>query len=189
MISWFAYQLRYLYGVVNTHESPRQLAFGCAFGVLIGLLPKGNLLAVVVAILFFASRVNLSVGMLTALAISFCAGYFDPFAHRLGHFLLSAPPLQSLWTSLYNTPMVPWTRFNNTVVLGNLVIGLFLYYPVYVVTLPLFERWKQLQARRAQRNISSAVGDAAPMLLAWRRQQSARLLAEIESISDRRRAA
>src|SRR4029453_10490398 len=103
--------------------SPRQLALGCAFGLLLGLLPKGNLLAAFVALLFFTLRVNLSAGMLSALFISFIAGYFDPINHRLGLLLLNAAPLQPLWKRFYNTPFVPWTRFNNTVVLGSFALG------------------------------------------------------------------
>jgi len=189
MISWLANQFRYLYGLLNTHDSPRQLALGCAFGVLLGLLPKGNLLALFAGLIFFSVRVNLSVGMLTALLLSFVAGFIDPMAHRFGRFLLSAPPLESLWTVLYNTPIIPWTRFNNTVVLGNFGFGLLLFYPVYRATVPLFEAWKKVQARRSQRQATAIEMASTPAIAAWRRQQFARLLAEVESLSGDRRAA
>ena len=54
--------------------------------------------------------------------------------------------LKPLWTCLYSLPVVPWTKFNNTVVLGNLVLGLLLYAPVYFAfqTCALYyrENWK-----------------------------------------------
>ena len=42
---------------------------------------------------------------------------FDPVFHAIGLQLLEAPSLRGLWTSMYNTPLVPYTNFNNTVVL------------------------------------------------------------------------
>jgi uncharacterized protein (TIGR03546 family) len=127
--------------------------------------------------------VNLSVGMLSALMISFIAGYLDPVAHRCGLLLLRAAPLQSVWTLLYNTPLVPWTHFNNTVVLGNFGFGLLLFYPTYRLTLPLFEKRQRAPSRSANDD------DPQTMVLAWRKQQCARLLAEVEGLSRNRRAA
>ena len=37
--------------------------------------------------------------------------------------------LRPLWTSLYNTPLVPYTNFNNTIVLGSVVAWLVLADP------------------------------------------------------------
>ncbi len=55
----------------------------------------------------------------------------DGLAHRVGLALLKAPALRGLWTGLYDLPIIPLTRFNNTVVLGNLVLGLILFAPLY----------------------------------------------------------
>ncbi|HNW45568.1 MAG TPA: hypothetical protein PKI19_13785, partial [Elusimicrobiales bacterium] len=46
--------------------------------------------------------------------------------------LLSAPDLAPLWTSLYNMPVMPWTGFNNTVMIGGLIFGAVLFAPVYL---------------------------------------------------------
>jgi len=60
------------------------------------------------------------------------APVFDPFFHALGYLLLvNFSGLQGLWTSLYNAPIAPLTRFNNTVVMGSFVCGLFLLFPIY----------------------------------------------------------
>jgi uncharacterized protein (TIGR03546 family) len=37
-----------------------------------------------------------------------------------------------MWTSLYNTPIVPLTNFNNTVVLGSLVFALLAFLPLFL---------------------------------------------------------
>jgi uncharacterized protein (TIGR03546 family) len=50
----------------------------------------------------------------------------------LGYAFLSAPALAPLWTELYNTPVLPWTGFNNTVLLGGLIFGLVMFVPIYI---------------------------------------------------------
>jgi hypothetical protein len=60
------------------------------------------------------------------------AGFLlDPVFHRIGESLLTAPSLRALWTTWYNTPLVPYTNFNNTVVLGSVVAWLVLAIPIY----------------------------------------------------------
>ena len=56
----------------------------------------------------------------------------DPLFHRFGLFLLTGVgALQGLWTALYNAPLVPYTNFSNSVLMGSLVFSLLAFYPVY----------------------------------------------------------
>lgn len=112
---------------------PRHLAAGLALGAVWGLTPKGNALSVVFLLLFFFFRVDKGLALVSAFLFTFIGYLIDPAAHSLGLSLLSAAPLKGLWTALYDLPLAPLTRFNNTVVLGNLVIGLALFAPIYIL--------------------------------------------------------
>jgi uncharacterized protein (TIGR03546 family) len=119
--------------ILNGEVSSRQIAAGVALGVWIGLIPFGFLPTL---LLFLALIVNVNLAMLfVASAIFKLVGFlFDPIANQLGFALLAkTPALKPLWTSLYNLPVVPYTRFNNTIVLGGLVSGLLLFIPVYLL--------------------------------------------------------
>ena len=124
-----------------TEATPNQLAWGFALGVLIGLVPKGNLIAISLGIILAASRANLGVAAATILACSFLSPMLDPASDVVGGWLLSHPDLQSMWTSLYNKPLMPWTDFNNTVVLGSLTIGVLALYPLYRISHLAFDRY------------------------------------------------
>jgi uncharacterized protein (TIGR03546 family) len=39
--------------------------------------------------------------------------------------------LRSLWVTLYNAPFIPFTRFNNTVVMGSFMVSLILLLPMF----------------------------------------------------------
>jgi uncharacterized protein (TIGR03546 family) len=82
------------------------------------------------AILLF--RVNIGAAMLSWGVFKILAYALDPLFHQIGLFLLTGVAfLQGLWTTLYNAPLVPYTRFNNSIVMGSLVFSLLVFYPVY----------------------------------------------------------
>jgi uncharacterized protein (TIGR03546 family) len=56
----------------------------------------------------------------------------DPLFHQIGFFVLADQTgLRIFWTFLYNTPIIPLTRFNNTVVMGSLLLSVVLIWPVF----------------------------------------------------------
>ncbi|MDR2439176.1 MAG: DUF2062 domain-containing protein [Planctomycetaceae bacterium] len=112
---------------------PREIALGITFGVLLGLLPKTNLLFVVFAIFFFLSHANIVIGILTTLVISFFAPWLYPLADQVGREILVSAQGQQVIGILYSIPVVPWTMLDNTVVLGMFLLGLLLFLPVFLV--------------------------------------------------------
>lgn len=119
--------------MMNSDRDPRQISLGFALGMVLGLTPITSLhnLLVLLAILFF--RVNIGAAILSWMVFSGVAFAVDPLFHRFGLFLLTdVKALHGFWTTLYNAPLVPYTRFNNTIVLGSLIFSLFAFYPVYL---------------------------------------------------------
>jgi uncharacterized protein (TIGR03546 family) len=58
----------------------------------------------------------------------------DPLFDRIGLALLQQPSLRPLWTDLFNTPLVPYTNFNNSVVLGSVVAWVVLLVPIFLAS-------------------------------------------------------
>ncbi|MBU2573737.1 MAG: TIGR03546 family protein [Elusimicrobia bacterium] len=117
---------------LTAETDPRQIGGGIALGFLIGLLPKANLTAQLLLVLLMALRVNLPMALMTMLAMTFINPLVDKLTDPIGYYLLSSQALYPLWTKLYNMPILPWTGFNNTVLLGGLVFGLVFMFPVYL---------------------------------------------------------
>jgi uncharacterized protein (TIGR03546 family) len=114
-------------------NSSNQLAVGFAVGMIIGLVPKGNLIALSLCVLLFSLRCNKGIAIVAALLFSCIASWADPFSHRIGAAALNLGPLQATYASAYSMPLGPWLGFNNTVVAGSLLLGLYTSYPVYYV--------------------------------------------------------
>ncbi len=116
------------------NDSPRQVAWGFVLGMLIGLVPKGNLTVILFGVMLLGLRVNKPAGLMGIGVFTFLGLFLDSFAHNLGSAVLASDLLRTTHTELYQTAISPLLGLNNTVVLGQLLIGLYLIYPVYVVS-------------------------------------------------------
>jgi uncharacterized protein (TIGR03546 family) len=140
--------VRRIFQALLAHDASNQLAAGFALGMVLGLMPKGNLIAVSLFVLLFSLRVNTGLGLVAALAFSWCGPVLDPMADKIGAYVLSTPSMQGTYASLFQMPLGPWFELNNTVVVGSLVIGLWATYPVYWFSYIAFE-WNRKRAHEA----------------------------------------
>ena len=146
MIIWLVRLVLNFRRMVASDYAPRQLALGCTLGLVMGLVPKGNLLAVAIAIVVLSLRLNLVSAMLSTLVFSFVGPWLDPITHRIGFALLGNESLTSFWTTVYQYPLIPWTYFNNTVVFGSLVLGVAISGPFYFLSKATFGRLRRSMA-------------------------------------------
>jgi uncharacterized protein (TIGR03546 family) len=141
-----------LFGALHSEGTPGQLAAGIALGSIMGLTPLVNIHNAVV----FAAIVLLNVsfaGGLLGWALFVPVGFLlDPLFDWIGHALLRAEPLHGLWTTLYNTPILPLTNFNNTVVLGSLVFALLFFFPLFLATRWAVGRYRETVGARVRRS-------------------------------------
>ena len=138
MIIWTIKLLSTVRRAIAGRKYPAQLAWAVAFGLLLGIVPHGNLLALGLLILVLSLKINHAMAALTAIGTSFAATYLDPYSHQLGQSLLSDPQFSEVAVKAWTLPLVPWTQLNNTVVLGSFLIGVASLVPVFLITYPLF---------------------------------------------------
>jgi len=111
-----------------------------AVGMVIGLLPKENLLAVFFALVLVLIPGRMILGIASIVGFTLLSIPLDPVADRIGIRLLDNPAIQTLGSTLYTFPLGAWTMLNNTVVLGHLFIGLVLFFPVYFLSFQVARR-------------------------------------------------
>ncbi|MEZ6091354.1 MAG: TIGR03546 family protein [Pirellulaceae bacterium] len=160
MIIWLYRQIQGIRKALAGRDDPEQLAWAMALGVLVGVVPKGNLVAVILVLGILALRINHSMAAVTAVAVSFAAKMIDPFTHKLGQWVLNVEALQNFYAWSWRQPLVPWTDLNNTVVMGSLLVGLMTLFPTYSLTLPMFRALANNQRGRKPTEKTEAV--AAP---------------------------
>lgn len=118
--------------ILRAGQDPRQIAGGFALGSILGLSPMLTLQGVIIWLVILILNVNISAALLAIALCSVFAYIFDPLFHSLGYaVLVNMDPLKGLWTWMYNAPIAPLTRFNNTVVMGSFVVALAAFLPIY----------------------------------------------------------
>ena len=75
MLTLFLRPVRMLFQALIGNDTPRQTAWGFSLGMMVGLLPKGNLTAIAIAMILCSLRVNRAAGFLAIVnGASFFAG-------------------------------------------------------------------------------------------------------------------
>ncbi|MBN2365989.1 MAG: TIGR03546 family protein [Calditrichaeota bacterium] len=138
--------------ILRSAASPSQIAGGFILGMLIGLSPSLiSLTNLILVLLLIILNVNLATALFSFAVFSGIAYLIDPLSHSLGYFLLvGLDDLREFWISLYNAPLTPYTFFNNTVVLGSLIIALVLLIPMYFLVKTGIIKYREKYEPRVQ---------------------------------------
>jgi len=115
--------------VLNSEAAPAQIGLALAFALIPGLTPLWSLHNLAVLLLALVLRVNLSAFLLGTAFFSGLAYLLDPLFHRVGLAVLTAPSLEGVLTALYNSTLWRIERFNNSIVMGSLLVSLALFVP------------------------------------------------------------
>ncbi|NRA23035.1 MAG: TIGR03546 family protein [Oleispira sp.] len=121
---------------LNSDSAPGQIALAFALALITGLTPLFSLHNVLILLIACIVRIHFGAFLLGILFFSGLAYLIDPAAIILGESLLNDMAYQSFWTDLYQSDFWRATRFNNTLVLGSLIIAMIAFIPVL-----LLSRW------------------------------------------------
>lgn len=118
---------------ISSNQKTGQVALSLVLGMILGLTPllmPHNLLILLVVILL---RVNLSAVLVSWLVFTGMSYLVDPLSHQVGLWVLQHPELQGLFTEWYNTAFWRFVAFNQTVVMGSIVIAFGASIPLFFI--------------------------------------------------------
>lgn len=144
--------LQSLLKTLHSEGTPIQIGVGFALGAALGLTPIMNVHNLIVLLLLCVLNVSFGAGML-AWAVCVPIGFMlDPLFDRIGHWLLVDDSLRSFWTRWDNTPVLALTSFDNTVVLGSVLVWLALFVPMVVGSRVAVIRYRATVGERVRRS-------------------------------------
>jgi uncharacterized protein (TIGR03546 family) len=129
--------------VLNSEAEPVQISLALCFSMVAGLPPTFSLHNIVVLLIVFLLRVNLSAFFLGTAFFAGLAYLLDPLFHRIGLAVLTAGSLNGLWTALYNSTIWRIIRFNNTVVMGSFIAAIALFAPLFLFSNMLIRTYRE----------------------------------------------
>ncbi|MBN2554049.1 MAG: TIGR03546 family protein [Spirochaetales bacterium] len=144
---------------LNANNRAGEIAAGISFAFLLALVPAGNLMWPILFVVTMLLKINFAAELLFLALFKLIVPLADGLLHRLGLLVLSPPFLSEVFTTGYNLPLLPLTRFNNTVVMGGLVAGLVLWVPVFLLFRRLVVVYRSsLRERIAGSRLARALG-------------------------------
>lgn len=129
--------------ILNSEADPFQISVALGLSMATGFLPLFTPLNLVVLFLVLVLRVNISSYLLGSAFFAGVAWLLDPLFHRIGLFVLTAGPLEGLWTALYNTALGRLQRFNNSVVMGSFIFSLLFFAPLVLLMNAMIRRYRE----------------------------------------------
>ncbi len=147
-----------IFRILNAEATPKQIAGGVMLGMIIGLTPTFSLHNIVLVFLILVIKVNITSAILSMFAFDLIGYAVDPLSDWLGYTILTSAVLRPLWIEAYNAAIIPFTRFNNTIVMGSFVISLMLLYPIFRLAIYGVDRYRaDIAAKFQQWRIVKAV--------------------------------
>ena len=137
-----------LIAALNGNVKKSQIAAGIAWGLLLGLVPAGNFFWIVLFLVSFFFTHHHGSKLVGMFVIKILSPIFAPAIDVLGWQILHIDALQPLFTSMYNMPFVPFTKFNNTLVMGGLIGGAVLWTPFFFLFMALIPLYRKHIAAR-----------------------------------------
>ncbi len=124
-------QIFAFFKMLNSDTGTNQLAAGLALGLVIGFSPFLSIQTFFFFFLVFIFRIQMGAAFLAAFFFKFTAFLLDPVTDIVGRKVLESESLRPLFIQMYNMPLVPLTRFNNSIVMGSAVVGFVLAVPAF----------------------------------------------------------
>jgi len=118
---------------LNGNIKKEQIAAGFSWGLLLGLLPAGNVFWILIFVVSFFFRHHHWSKILVMVVVKIFLGLLNPLVDAVGWEVLHIQALWPVFTLLYNMPFMPLTGFNNTLVAGGLFLGVLLWLPVFLL--------------------------------------------------------
>lgn len=120
---------------LGSNAGSAQVAAGLASGLALALIPPGNLLWPLLFLALFFTKAHYAVMLASAALFKPAAIAAAPLIDALGWAFLTHPSLEPTLTALYDAPIAPLTRFNDTLVAGGILAAVALWLPAFALGL------------------------------------------------------
>ena len=117
-------QLLSLINLLNSDTGSNQIAAGITCGLILGFAPLISLQALLVFICVFMFRIQVGAALISAFFFAIVAWLFDPLFSSVGSAILELESMRSMFTAMYNMPLMPLTHFYNSITMGAGVTSL-----------------------------------------------------------------
>jgi len=137
---------------LNSADSSKSIILAIVFGLIVGFLPTVNFFTIMIFFIVLILRVPIGLFITSFGLFKIVGVLLDPVFHKIGLIILTSDILKPIWTFFYNLPFVRWSGFNNTIVMGSLILGSVFGIILYVVLNKLIIIYRNYVFEKLKRN-------------------------------------
>lgn len=131
---------------LTSNKHPGEIAHAFCLAMILGFMPKNNLLWYILTILFLFMRIQRGCLVIFTFLFALLAPVLDNLFDTIGYAIITYQPLESIFSTLLNIPFVAFTKINNSIVMGSLAFSLMAYIPVYIIARIFVKYWRKFLA-------------------------------------------
>lgn len=127
---------------LNSQADPVEIAIGAILGMFAAFLSPALFNVMVIFLVALLLNCNFGIFFL-------CTGLFkiftiivDPAGDVIGKFVLARDFLIPLWKIIAGIPILSLTNFNNSIIMGNFIVGLILTPIIWITTIKTVEYYR-----------------------------------------------
>jgi len=136
--------------LLNSDTGNVSLAMGMTCGFILGMTPVLSLHSLLILLILFFFRIQIGAATVMAFFFKLIAFILDPLFDVVGKKVLEMNSLEGLFTTLFNMPLIPYTRFNNSIVMGSAVITFLLAPFIYFLSRLFIVKYREIVVARFQ---------------------------------------
>ncbi len=132
-----------IFKLLNSETDPRQIALAISLALIPALTPVFSIHNLLILLIIALFRVNMMSFILAFIIFKPLSFILSPLTNMIGYATLTSAALEPLWTTMYNIDAVKLTNFNNTHLMGGLVLSLVLFVPLYFIFKKLIIKYRE----------------------------------------------
>ena len=135
-------QIFNLIKLLHSESGDRSIALGIALGFILGMSPLLSLQAIFVILILLVFRIQIGACIVSSFFFKFMAFLLSPVFDKAGRLVLETESLKPAFTSLYNMPIIPYTKFYNSVVMGAGITSIVLAPIIYFIFKAVIKKYR-----------------------------------------------
>lgn len=129
--------------VLNSQADPTEIAIGVILGMFAAFLSPSLFNFIFIFLIAFLLNCNFVVFFVCVCLFKVITIFIDPLGDIIGKIVLTNEFLIPLWKLISNISILSLTSFNNTVIMGNFIIGIILTPLIWFITIKAVEYYRK----------------------------------------------
>jgi len=137
--------------ILNSDVKEEEIALGIVLGLFAGFLSIIPFNFILVFILLLILKANFSMFFVSFAIFKLISFAIDPLGDVIGYFVLKLKFLHSFFSFLSSIPLMNFTQFNYSVVMGDFILAIVLTPFIYILSIKLVKNYREKLKEKVQK--------------------------------------